>query len=272
MFPGGDPAVRDTPGNLQAWDGISAAVGLIAIVLLVTPAMAVGTWTWGPGDPNYEATAAIDPGTFDYLSGANPAYFIGTGPGTYSNLYGSSGAAVGWDDTSTNGGVIDSNGDRWDGLWVQPVMGQAGWWDLQGVYSGIVVSTSQDHAPYLSEGLPYHIQGCSDQFDDTSCLGMDATPMDVFLDGWRPYNPAEDANGNGWCSDDITATFYLGGSYRFVRVEGWDTGGGLVEPKIDAIGGLTGPQPIPEFPTALLPAAFLAGLVIMVTMLKRGGG
>ena len=254
---------------------LPGVIALVALVILIIPAMAWGDYTWGPGDPNYFTDEMISDCTiaqcYDYS--VNLADYIGTAQNTFTNGFGSSGQIVGWDDTYVNGqGNADTNGDAWDGLWVAPdiAVGQRGWWDLKDEYSEIVVSTSQDGGPYLAKGLGYHIVGCSRAFDDASCNDFDAVLEVVALEGWRPFAPDEDQNGNGWCSDDISAFFYLGSTSRYVRVEGWSASGGLNAPKIDAIGGTTGPQPIPEFPGDTVPVALLTGMFLAVIWLRKG--
>lgn len=241
---------------------------LMLLAFLATPAMAVGAWTWVAGDPNYNPAATIHASTIGLPA---PGDYIGTALNTYTNGFGSSGAAVGWDDTWTGGGNANTNGDNWDGLWVQPdiAAGQRGWWDLMDTYHRIVVSTSQDHGPYLAEGLEYHIRGCSQAFVDASCSANDATVTAVYLDGWRAFNPAEDSNVNGWCSDDISAVLDLGGDYQYIRLEGWAVGGALNEPEVDALGGIREFQTVPEFPTLAVPAALLVGIFLAAIWLRK---
>ncbi len=254
------------------WRLLPVAAVLAALAFLATPAMAVGTWTWEAGDPYYSDGAEPIDGTIDVGSQYYiPGNYIGTAPGTYTDSYGSSGDAVGWDDTAIDGiGDAKTNGDTWDGLWVG-LSDRYGWWDLGQECSGIVVSASQAGGPYLAQGLAYRVQGCTEAFVDASCSDLDAELMVVYLDGWRQFNPAEDINGNGWSSDDITATFYLTGGYRYARLAEWGQERGLNAPKIDAVGRMLGPQPIPEFPGAFIPAAVITAMVVVVIWLRKRG-
>jgi hypothetical protein len=250
---------------------IPVIVAVISLAILAAPAMAYsgsGAWSWNPLDPNYNGAVTPLPGVYSPLPA--PADYIGTALNTYSNGYGDSGAVKGWDDNYVGSvGSADTNGDHWDGLWVQAALPQRGWWDLGDDYEKIVVSTSQDHGPYLAEGLEYHIRGCSQAFADLSCSQSDAVVTAVYLDGWRS-TPCTDTNQNDWCSDDITAVLDLGGDYRYVRLEGWGASP-LDEPEVDAMGGIRENQgtPVPEFPTLMVSVGFLMGLVLVVTIIRK---
>lgn len=246
---------------------------LCALLAVITPASAVGSWSWSAGDPNYNPAVTPDPGIYPCMAHTIPADFLGIkksdGSTQTTTSYGSSGAVVGWDDTyAMPFGDGNTNGDAADGLWVQIILPDSGWWDLGAQYDKIVVATSQDHGPYIGEGLEYRIYGANGPFDETN-LGMQATCIAVYLDGWRLFNAAEDTNNNGWCSDDITAIMDLGGSYRYVKLVGWQASAGLNEPEVDWIGGYCPPQCVPEFPSMALPISMMIGLLGMVFVLKR---
>jgi hypothetical protein len=181
--------------------------------------------------------------------------FIGRGAdGSNPNagLYGDSGVSVGWDDTWVgNVGNPNTNGDALDGLWVQ-IYSDGGWWDMGMQINRVAVFTSQDHGPYLAEGLEYRVFGSNSLGGPT---GAQAVATDVYLDGWRTHNDAEDSNGNGWLSDDISGVFQLDGSYRYIKVIAWATTGSLNEPEIDGVAAV-----IPA-PGALLLGAIGAGWV-----------
>jgi hypothetical protein len=246
---------------------------ICALVAMVSPASAVGTWSWGSGDPNYNPAVTPDPGIYPCMAHTSFADFMGIkkpdGSTSPTTSYGSSGAAVGWDDTYVmNVGDGNTNGDFPDGLWAQIVLPNSGWWDLGKQYDKIAVATSQDHGPYIGEGLEYRIYGANAPFDDTN-LGPPATCIAVYLDGWRPFNPAEDANNNQWSSDDITAIMDLQGQYRYIKLVGWQASAGLDEPEVDWIGGYCPPQCIPEFPVLTLPFSMVVGFLGLVLILKR---
>ncbi len=61
---------------------------------------------------------------------------------------------------------------------------------------------------------------------------------EVYLDGWRQHNPAEDINRNGWTSDDIAAVFELPGYYRYVKLAAWSPYSALNEPEVDAVASI----------------------------------
>jgi hypothetical protein len=199
------------------------------------------SYTWSPGDPGYNPAATLHTGTID-TSLLVMGDFLGRSAGNpYAISYGSSGAAVGWDDTWVGGvGHPNTNGDALDGLWAQ-IYSDGGWWDLGSAFREVAVMTSQDHGPYLAEGLEYRVFGTNTLWDDTSLSGQ-ATVTDVYLDGWRPHNPNEDRNGNGWCSDDISAVLDLGAAYRYIKLIAWVPYGSLNEPEVDAVAGVV---PVP---------------------------
>ena len=80
----------------------------------------------------------------------------------------------------------------------------------------------------------------------------------MYLDGWRPFNPGEDANWNGWCSDDVAGVFGLGGSYRYIKLIAWDETGSLSEPEVDAVAAVGSVIPAPG---AVLLGSIGVGLV-----------
>jgi hypothetical protein len=162
-----------------------------------------------------------------------------------------------WDDSvytesiwGTEGpGDGNTNGDALDEFWVGGAA--VGWWDLGASYTSIAVFGSQCGAvpgiqPYLDEGLEYRIFGADYLWDDDS-LGQQATLTDIYLDGWRLHNPEEDLNGNGWCSDDISTVFDLGGSYRYIRISPWfESGVGYYLTPLPEINAVSGIVPVPS--------------------------
>jgi hypothetical protein len=192
-------------------------------------------YTWGPGDPNYNPMAAVHPGTID-TSQLTYGDFVGVSPGQPNAVsYGDSGLIVGWDDSWVSGiGHPNTNGDALDGLWVQ-IYSSGGWWDLGAPTSRVVVFTSQDHGPYLAEGLEYRVFGSNTLWGGVS---PQAGATDVYLDGWRPHNPLEDINRNGWTSDDIAGVYQLPGHYRYVQLVAWSQTGTLNEPEVDAVAAM----------------------------------
>jgi hypothetical protein len=215
--------------------------------------------------PNYDPFATVHTGTID-LNGLVIGDFLGrSATRRDANFWGDSGAIVGWDDFWANGiGHWNTNADALDGLWVQCYLPDAYWFELSAPVSTLAVFTSQDHGPYVAEGLEYRVYGANTLWDDSS-LGPQAKVTDIYLDGWRPHNPAEDLNKNGWQSDDVTGVFDLGGTYRYIKITAWSDTGPFNEPEIDAVGG----APVPEASTLMLFGSGLPGVAIWVRSRRR---
>ena len=220
----------------------TAAIGIISIIaigLMITSVFAYAppaVFTWAPGVPNYNPAANISPGTID-TTNLVMGDFLGVSP-TQPNAsgYGDSGISVGWDDTFVAGvGNPNTNGDELDGRYAQIVDPAEGWWDLGFATNRVVVFLSQDHGPYLGEGLETQVYGSNDLW---GAVSAQAVLIDVYLDGWRPHNVAEDSNGNGWCSDDIAGVYELPGVYRYVKIAAWSSVPALNEPEVDAVGAV----------------------------------
>ncbi|MCP4707549.1 MAG: hypothetical protein GY869_02900 [Planctomycetes bacterium] len=214
-------------------------------LVLATNALGVGTYSWDALTPGYNAGATLHTGTIN-TSLLTYGDFVGLNATTPNTSYGSSGAAVGWDDTWVgNVGNGNTNGDAFDGLWVQIYYPDKGWWDMGSTVSTIAVATSQDHGPYLGEGLEYRVYGTNTLWTGAGSQGV---LTDVFMDGWRTFNAAEDSNGNNWLSDDITGVYQFDQAYRYVYLEAWSPYSPLNEPEVD---GIAAYAPIPA-PGALL--------------------
>jgi hypothetical protein len=220
--------------------GILLAISLISGLILAPFAVyaydGVTPIVWNPTVPNYNASAVIHNGTID-TSSLTFGDFLGIAAGQPNATgFGDSGVSVNWDDTWVGGvGNPNTNGDALDGLWAQIILPNEGWWDLGNTFDRVVVFLAQDHGPYPGEGLEYRLYGSNTLWGN---VGSQAVLLDVYLDGWRPHNPAEDANQNGWCSDDIAAVFQLDGAYRYVKLAAWSPDGGLNEPEVDALAGV----------------------------------
>ncbi len=244
-------------------------VASLALGLASAPAYAYapGTpYTWDASVPNYNAAAVIHSGTIDTTS-LVMGDFLGVSAGNpNAPQYGDSGVSVGWDDTWVGGvGHPNTNGDNLDGLWAQIVYPAEGWWDLGAATDKVAVFLSQDHGPYPAEGLEYRIYGSNTLW---GAVGAQAIITDVYLDGWRTHSPAEDGNGNGWCSDDVAAVLQLDGVYRYVKLAAWSSGGGLNEPEVDAVAAvrievdidikpMSWPNPLNVNKKGVLPVAIL---------------
>ena len=216
---------------------------LITICVMFGPLLAASSnafgyvsgasYSWAPGDFHYSASVTLYDGYINQ-SLLVPGDFVGRDASTPDAIgFGSSGAAVGWDDTWTGGGNANTNGDALDGLWVQ-IYSDGGWWDMGTAVSKIAVSLSQDHGPYLNEGLEYNLYASNTLWTSPTAIPSSAL-TDIYLDGWRPHNPSEDVNKNGWCSDDITAIWSLGSSYRYIKLVAISTQSPYNEPEVDAI-------------------------------------
>jgi hypothetical protein len=210
----------------------TVAFGLIAAsVFGYDPAVA--TYTWAPGVPNYNPSVVLHPGTID-TSQLVMGDFLGissiqpNAPG-----YGDSGSIVGWDDSWVYWvGDGNTNGDNLDGKWVHIIYPVEGWWDLGFETNKVVVFLSQDHGPYLGEGLETRVYGSNTLWGSVS---SQAVLTEVYLDGWRPHNPAEDRNRNGWTSDDIVGVYELPGNYRYIKITAWSRWPDYNEPEVDAV-------------------------------------
>ena len=226
---------------------------LVLCLGLTSNVLGVGTYTWNASTPGYNAGATLHNGTIN-MSSLVFGDFLGLNAATPTTSFGSSGAAVGWDDTWVGGvGHGNTNGDAFDGLWAQIIYPNNGWWDMGPAGTAtIAVATSQDHGPYLGEGLEYRVYGTNSLWTGVGSLG---NLTDVYLDGWRTFNAAEDTNGNLWLSDDITGVFQFDQAYRYVRLEAWGPGGGFNEPEVDGIASV-----IPA-PGALLLGSLGVGLI-----------
>jgi hypothetical protein len=168
----------------------------------------------------------------------------------YAIGFGDQGITSNWDDTWVFGqwvGDANTNGDQLDGMYVQIGWDTEGWWDLGFAADKIAVFSSQDHGPYLGEGLEYRVYGANTLWDSND-LSPQATLTDIYLDGWRQHNPNEELYWlNGWCSDDISAMLQLNAAYRYIKLVSWDPYGsptGYDEPEIDAVAAL---QEIPVY-------------------------
>ncbi|KPJ95518.1 MAG: hypothetical protein AMJ53_02655 [Gammaproteobacteria bacterium SG8_11] len=222
------------------------------------------SYVWGPGVPGYEASATLHNGTID-TSTLAIGDFMGRNAATPNAAsFGDSGVSVGWDDNWIGGvGDANTNGDALDGLWTQ-IFADGGWWDLGAAYDSVAVFSAQDHGPYLGEGLEYHIFGTNTLWDNGS-LSTEALLTDVYLDGWRTHNTAEDSNANGWLSDDISGVFQLDNSYRYIKLVAWGASP-YDEPEIDAVAGVI---KVPEPGSLALLGVGLVGLGFMRRRMKN---
>jgi len=220
---------------------VLAAAIAVALSSLAVAYDGVSPYQWDPTTPSYNPAAQIFKGTID-LNGIALGKFVGvspTQPDTW--CWGDSGAAVGWDDSWTEGcGPGGAGyGDELDGKWAHIGYGgyqsPEGWWDLKVPTKRVAVFLSQDHSPYLGEATEVRVQGSNEPFGTPSAEG---SIVEIYLDGWRPWNAAEDRNGNGWTSDDISVVFELPAAYRYVRLTPWSSGyyDSYGEPEVDAVG------------------------------------
>jgi hypothetical protein len=219
---------------------IAALLGLSTFPLVLGYQSPPATYTWDESVPNYNPSAIIHTGTID-ISGLVFGDFLGVSP-TQPNApgYGDSGVSVGWDDSWVYSvGDPNTNGDHLDGLWVHIIYPAEGWWDLGFATDTVVVFLSQDHGPYLGEGLECRVYGSNTLW---GAVGGQAVLTDVYLDGWRPHNVAEDANGNGWCSDDIVGVYKLSEKCRYIKITAWSSEPYYNEPEVDAVAGVKVPM------------------------------
>jgi uncharacterized repeat protein (TIGR01451 family) len=201
---------------------------------------------WNPGDPNYNANAKIYSGTID-ISNLIFADFIGISDSQRNADLFANAECKGWDDIegvtfpcADNMGDPNTNGDSLDGKIVVIGMGKdfivgedmQGWWDLGEPADKIAYFQSQDHDPYPGDAMDCKIYGSDTLWGTT--LSSPAIVTDMYIDGWRPFNPAEDKNGNGFCSDDIALVFQLPAKYQYIKVVPWGACP-YCDPEVDAI-------------------------------------
>ncbi|MCP4263560.1 MAG: hypothetical protein GY774_39550 [Planctomycetes bacterium] len=206
------------------------------------------SYSWNPGTPNYNAAALLHEDTIN-TSLLTMGDFLGQNSSTPNAVfYGDSGVSVGWDDiTAPSVGNANTNGDALDGLSIG-IVSSGGWWDLGGTYNRVAVMTSQSWGSYLDSSLGYGVYGTNTLWDNNT-LSAQALLTDIYLDGWRTHNPAEDSNQNLWLSDDVTGVFQFDTPYRYIKLIG------IIEPQIDAVAAV-----IPA-PGAILLSSIGVGLV-----------
>jgi protocatechuate 3,4-dioxygenase beta subunit len=226
-------------GSYSVWSEV------IANGLWFRPNPGCKFYQWNPLTPNYNASAVIHEGTIDY-SNLEFADFTGvssTQPA--SDLYADWGESNGWDNhvdlTTLFIGDGNTNGDFLDGRII--VLGlnanlngpgnMQGWWDLGRETDRVVVFGGIDHREVFNHPLHFRLYGSNTLWGDE--VGPPATVTEIYLDGWRPYDPAEDKNGDCWCVDDVTAVLSLGGQYRYVKMVPWGVVASERDPEIDAI-------------------------------------
>ena len=223
-------------------------IGLATITFLVMLSLGasahdgVASYIWGPGDPNYNPSAVVYPGTLDTTDLIAKDFLGIEWWYPYGSAWGTGGAAINWDDGwlnwhgvhGTDFNWIDGNhnGDALDGYWVQLWCIQQhdifeggldiGRWDLGPQATNMIaVATNLDHPPYLGEGLEFRVYGTDADNLWNNTLSNQAVVTEVYLDGWRIHNNSEDINQNGWTSDDIVAVLELPGYYRYIKVTPW---------------------------------------------------
>ena len=174
----------------------------------------LGNYTWDSNVPNYNPSAVIYPGTID-ISGLIFGDFVGLSP-TQPNasLWGDMGVSRGWDDNLGDSGGLtlldgdpNTNADTLDGKAINLGLGynqttgefygccQEGWWDLGAQTNRVVVFLPLDHGPYLGHGLNAKVYGSNTLWGSVS---SQAVVKEIYLDGWRPHNPAEDVTSLLW--------------------------------------------------------------------------
>lgn len=218
---------------------------ILALVLgtsQVTYAYTSGSaMNWGAGVPNYNPSATLYSGTIDTTNLVFGDFLGVSSSQTAVTEYGDQGAAVGWDDVPSDiGGDGNTNGDFLDGTYVE-ILSSGGWWDLGFASNSVTVFTSQDHGPYLSDALNYKIYGTNTLWDSSSI--SQGTVSEIYLDGWRTHNASEDANGNGWLSDDVSTVFEFDNAYQYIKIVAWSPTGPNHDGEIDAVAAVA-PEPI----------------------------
>ncbi len=139
---------------------------------------------------------------------------------------------------------LGNNADYFDRYWSQIYFGQNGYltFDLGQAYSRAYIALNQDHGPYPQEALEYRVWVSNDNTTFTELPST--TPITMFKGGWSAAGEfGGDANGNGVLNDDYSALWNLGGGYRYLRLTALQAGGGYDEPEIDAVMGVSAPEP-----------------------------
>lgn len=226
-------------------------VGFLVLALLISTGLAQAITV------HHYTNVTMDSGHLLVAEGTLGAQLIAS-TGTVGLGLGGS-AAYPLDDTWRSGTIGVGNANAFDRYWYQ-IVGATGsaTFDLGTQYDQVYIALNQDHGPYPEEGLEYRVWVSNDNATFSE-LGA-STLVTMYQGGWSTAGEGDgfsDNNGNGVLNDDYSALWDLPGSYQYIKLTPVLPTGGYNEPEIDAIMGMSVPEPA----TLLLFGSLLIGFI-----------